>query len=71
MRSEELSLNKKGRLPTVHTTRHIAMPKRPEGFITMDGRQKVVDNQTGRVKYIDRKIGVALDEGGDLTHRRF
>jgi hypothetical protein len=36
----------------------------------MDGRKKVVSNVTGRKKYIDAKIGMALDENGDVTHKR-
>lgn len=62
---------KSGRLPTKHTTRHVKDPVLPEGAVTMDGRKKVVDNISGRVKYIDAKIGTALDNNGDLTHKRF
>jgi hypothetical protein len=60
-----------GRLPAKQTTRHVAKPERPEGFVTNDGRIKVVDNQTGRKKYIDAKIGMVLDNGGDITHERY
>lgn len=60
-----------GRLPTKITTRHVKNPTLPEGATTTDGRIKVVDNNSGRAKYIDQKIGLALDSNGDLTHERF
>jgi len=58
----------KGRLPTVHTTKHIKRPVLPEGAITADGREKVISNITGHVRYVDRKIPTKLDDAGDLAH---
>jgi hypothetical protein len=58
------------RLPTKRTTRHVAKPQIPEGAVNLKGYQKVIDNQTGRVRYVDRKKGVILDAGGDPTTER-
>lgn len=59
------------RLPAKQTTKHVAKPPLPEGAVTYDGKMKVVDRQTGKVKYIDAKIGMALDNSGDVTHDRY
>jgi hypothetical protein len=58
-------------LPAKQTTKHVPKPQIPEGAINARGWKKVVDNQTGRVKYVDMKIGAALDSGGDVTHERW
>lgn len=58
-----------GSLPTVETTHHIGKPVLPEGATTVDGRMKVIDNQTGRVKYIDaKKPKVKNGETGDMDN---
>jgi hypothetical protein len=58
-------------LPAKQTTRHIKQPELPEGGLTIDGRIKVRDNNTGRVKYLDAKLPMSLDAGGDLTHEKY
>jgi hypothetical protein len=58
-------------LPAKQTTKHVAKQPLPEGAVNSKGFQKVRDRQTGRIKYVDRKKGVALDNSGDLTHERY
>lgn len=58
------SLDKSGKLPTKRTTRHVTKPHNPEG--TRKGyKTKVIDNETGKVRWIDNSRGVAKDPNGD------
>jgi hypothetical protein len=55
---------KSGRLPTKRTTRHVTKPRNPEG--TRKGyKVKSLDNETGKVKWIDGSRGLAKDPKGD------
>lgn len=59
------------RLPTKQTTRHIPRTQQPEGSVNSKGYIKILDNETGKTRWIDKKKGVALDLQGDPTHDRF
>jgi len=43
----------------------VPKPRQPEGAINNYGEQKVIDNQTGLTRWVNRKRGAALDSGGD------
>lgn len=53
-----------GKLPTSHTTPHVARTPYPPGSINEKGQQKVIDPKTGKVRWIDRKKGSVLGERG-------
>lgn len=62
------SVEKSGNLPTKQTTRHVGSPDRPPGEIDSKGRMKFIDKVTGKVRWIDRKKGVVLDDNGNPVH---
>ena len=62
---------KKGAGPTKLTTKPIPSATLPIHGLTRDGREKVIDENSGRSKYISRRIGTALNEQGGLTHKRW
>lgn len=43
------------KLPTKHTTKHVARTPYPPGAINEKGQQKVIDPVTGKIRWIDRK----------------
>lgn len=49
-----------GRLPTAHSTPHIAKEPLPIGGLTTKGQRKVLDSQ-GKIRFIDMKVGRVLD----------
>jgi hypothetical protein len=49
----------------------VAKPQIPEHAVNYRGEMKEIDNETGKVKYVDMKKPVALDFKGDVTHKRY
>lgn len=58
-------------LPAKQTTKHVAQKPLPEGGVNPRGYMKFRDKNTGRLKYVEARIGMALDSVGNLTHKRF
>ena len=51
------------KLPTKHTTEHVAKVPIPIGGVNAKGQQKVQDSQ-GNIRFIDRKKGVVMGASG-------
>jgi len=57
-------------LPAVQTTRHTPIPSLPENAINQKGRIKFRDKLSGRIKYLDAKLGLGVDEFGNYSHNK-
>ena len=53
-----------GKLPTKHTTEHVARTPMMEGAINDKGQKKTIDKKTGKTRWIDMKEAKVMGPAG-------